>query len=293
MRPRLTPFLAALCVCVLASSAHGGDETKPPFSVRDTNAAKYALDAARGLLKAGETARGMAEIQRILDTYRDDLVRVADTDPVETRWISAPEAALRVLEASSPEQRQVYEEVAAPAGASLLRRAEALRDEALLSAIVSRYGACSVGVAAARRLAESALEAGRPLDAAAAAARGLRFAPLDAGLWLRRIDALALAGDAEALAGVELPAGLVEAAKTAAGDVRIPERLAAARAGTRPAPRGGEWPAWGGSASHDETFRVDHRLKPLRWSGGEPLRQRSNDDGSGQRDETQRRFSER
>jgi outer membrane protein assembly factor BamB/TolA-binding protein len=255
----------------------GGGRGQQPFLVRDTNAARYALEGARAALAAGETLRGVRELQRLMDDYADDVVRVSD-DALQTRWISAPEAARQVLLGLPPEARRTYEEWARPTSEPLLHQAVLARDERALRSLAGRYGACSTGVAAARLLAESAIEAGRPRDAAAAAATGLRYAPNDPWLWIRRIDALQAAGDAAALAALRPPPSLATAVQTPQGPVTVAQRLEAARKAVPVPATRADWPQWDGGPEHDGTYPADHVLRPIRWSAGVPIRPRTNDE---------------
>ncbi len=288
--PPSIALLAALAF-VPATRAVGDDgvpdaeeEGRPPFSVRDTNAARYALEGASAALKAGEVARGVREIQQVLDHFKEDLVDVRwedeqrKEDPQQTRWIPAPEAARRLLESRGSAVREAYERFAVPQGGPELLRAAERKDEAALSDVLARYGAASIGVTAARLLAEAAFEAGRPRDAAAAAARGLRFAPADADLWLRRIDALEAQGDGDALAALSLPPDAPETASTALGPVRLAERLERARTRVPPPAETQDWPAVAGGPAHDRPFPADVELKERRWAGGDRVEQRQLDD---------------
>src|SRR5262245_6344036 len=135
---------AALVVALAASltvdlaPARAGEQ---PFFVRDTDAARRAIEEAKAAIEAGETLRGVRELQRVLDDHGDDLVRVAQ-DPRQTRWVSAREAARAILLALPPDGRKAYEEWARPASEPLLRAAAAARDEAALRSLALRYGAC-------------------------------------------------------------------------------------------------------------------------------------------------------
>src|SRR5262245_44697994 len=175
MRTRLV--VAATLLAAAATS-----RADQPFFVRDANPVRHAIEEAKAALQAGETMRGLRELQRVLDEHGDDIVRVAE-DPRQTRWVSARDAARTVLFGLPAEQRAAYEEWAGPTAETLLARAVEARDEAAMRSVALRYGACSTGVDAARLLAESALEAGRPVDAAAAAALGLKLSPKDPWLW--------------------------------------------------------------------------------------------------------------
>ena len=258
----------------LPARARAADETRPPFIVRDTNATQNAVDGARALLAAGDTPRGVSEVQRVLDEHREDLKTVSKPDdPVQTLWISGREAALRLLEGATPEQRAAYESASGPAAAALLERAVLLRDERTTAEVVARYGATTAGITAARRIADAAFEAGRPHDAAAAAAQALRFAPRDTGLWLRRIDALTAAGDAAALAALTPPA----LSTPDGGPDPVAARLAAARRSVPAAKPSAGWPTWGGGPRHDRPFDADPAVKLLRWTSEDQVMPRSLD----------------
>ena len=108
-------------------------------------------------------------------------------------------------------------------------------------------------------------EAGRARDAARALREGLRYAPRDAGLWLRLVDALAAARDRRALAALTPPDGL-----TATGDgahVAIAERrdAALARIPEETGPLG--WPIWGGTPARDAHAPHETPMPTrLRWT---------------------------
>lgn len=254
------------------------EEFTPPVNLRDSNAARVAVDAADEALKAGDLRRGLAELQRVLDRLRDDLV-VVEEKPELMRWITAPEAARRRLEALSPAGRRTYEDMVLPTAKALLERAVVERDEVRLREVVDRFGASSAGVAAARLLAESAFEAGRPRDAAVALRDGLRFAPQDAGLWLRLVDALAAAGDVAALDRLSPPAGAGPVPDGGGIDPVLASRLGEARRALEPLREAAKADAE--RAAHVDRAPFDHRVRPLRWSAGSPPPWRRNDDTPG------------
>jgi outer membrane protein assembly factor BamB/tetratricopeptide (TPR) repeat protein len=258
---RNSVLFAVAVLGMVPAAARAADETRPPFIVRDTNAASHAVENARTLLAAGETTRAAVEVQHVLDQHRDDLKAVSD-DGFQTLWISGREAAIRLLEGAKPEQREAYEVASAPAAAALLERAVGAGDDRLLAQVVDRYGPTTPGITAARRIADAAFESGRFYDAAAAAAGALRFAPADVGLWLRRIDALAAAGDAPALAALAPPA----LATPDGGADPVAARLAAARRAVPLAKSAAGWPTWGGGPRHDRAFDADPAVKSLRWT---------------------------
>ncbi|HVG94984.1 MAG TPA: PQQ-binding-like beta-propeller repeat protein, partial [Planctomycetota bacterium] len=258
-----------------------GDESAPPYSVRDTNGARQTLEEARRALAAGDARRGVDALQRMLDLYRDDLIRLpAETPEVPPRYLPAPEVARREILALGPDGREAYEQLSGPAARALLDRATASRDEAGLAEVLSRYGGTAAGVVAGRRLAESAFERGAPRDAAAALRDALVWAPGDVGLWLRLVDALEAAGDARGLLGLAPPPESARS-RTAEGDVDPAVRLEEARARVGPPGDAPSGSGWDGGADHDWRPPWDHVLRPLRWAAGEAPRARRNDDASG------------
>ncbi|MBL9088606.1 MAG: PQQ-binding-like beta-propeller repeat protein, partial [Planctomycetia bacterium] len=279
---RRSRLLLLLAVVLALPAAADEPLTSAPYSVRDTTAARLTLEDARGAFAAGDVGRGATELQRLLDELREDLVALPPTVPppgrdVQVRYVSAPEAALRELAALPAEVRTAYADAVVPGGTEALGRAVEHRDEARLRDLLRRYAGTPVGLAAARRLAESAAQAGRPHDAAAAAREGLRFAPDDAGLWVRRIDALRAARDGLGLAGLALPPTVAERAFPAGGPT-LAARLAAARAAVPPPGPPTDVPTWGVTAAHDGVTPWDHVLRPLRWAEGRPPRDRRNDE---------------
>src|SRR5262245_28715346 len=269
------------------------DETRPPFKVAESVSAKKTVDEAAARLQSGETSLAMIALQRVFDRHADDVVLVG-SDTAQERWISATEAARRILDKATPAQRKVYETVSGPVAAGALRAATAKRDEEGFADVLSRFAATAAGTEAARRLAEVRMESGRPRDAASAVVRGLRFAGDDAGLWLRLVETLEAAHDAAGLARVRLPAGLGRA-PTALGEVDVAARLAAARAAIPTVGTGSDWPEMGGAPGHDRAFPADPTLRPRRWAIGDPVRSRRNDESSplAQDDTEDRRAFER
>ena len=85
---------------VLVGARAAADESSAPYAVSDTTSARVALESARTAFSEGEIARGSAELQRILDTLRDDLIVAPEPDAppadghVPTRYVSAPTAAI-------------------------------------------------------------------------------------------------------------------------------------------------------------------------------------------------------
>lgn len=266
--------LASAIVTLAAVGARAEPLTSAPYSVRDTAAARLTLDEAREAFAAGEPRRGAAAIQRLLGDLRDDLVRRpgdGGTEPevsdVQVRYVSAPEAAVRLLESLTPEQRAAYEEAVLPTATAMLEIAEAKRDPKGLAEVLARFPGTRPATTAARRLAEHAAETGRPIEAAAWAARGLRGAPLDEGLTARRIDALLDAGEAETLAALRLPEPLANR-PFPAGEPTLAARLEAARRALPIAAGASLGGLWGGSAARDRLSPHDHVMRPLRWTGG-------------------------
>src|SRR5207247_199613 len=139
------------------------------------------LERAKTAFAAGEASRGAVEVQRILDELREDLIVVPPeggskrAPATQVRYVPAPEVATSLLLRLPEKDRAVYEETQGAAAKVLLDRAEARRDEAGLREVMLRFGATKAGAAAGRRWVDSALEAGRARDAAAAARDALRL----------------------------------------------------------------------------------------------------------------------
>ncbi|MCC7139648.1 MAG: PQQ-binding-like beta-propeller repeat protein [Planctomycetes bacterium] len=273
----LRPFAVAVALALVALRA-GADESVAPYSVRDTIAASVAVARAKASFAAGELARGATEAQAVLDGLRDDLVTEPSGDLPQVRYVPAAEAAVRLLLSLPDDARAVYAETVGPAARALLDRAVTERDERRLREVLARFGAAPEGVRAGRLLAESALEAGRPLDAAATAREALRYAPACPLLWTTRIDALAAARDGAALAALAPPREALDATVAVAGaSVRVGDRLAAARAAVPPPGGPTDVPMWDGSPAHDVRAPWDHVLRPLRWQAGSVVASRRND----------------
>ncbi len=281
MRPRLL-LIAVLAVAALPSrlvTAEDFDPHEQPrlFAVRDTNAARNAIQAARDALDAGRISMGLREAQRVLDDMPDDFFLVADeSSPRSVLWRSAAEEVRFILEGLTPEQRAVYEEMTRPSAAPMLERALALRDIDHLKAVQHRFGASRIGVAAGRFIARYELSRGSWRDAARHAQEALRFAPNDAGLWVLLIDALIGAGDREALLALTPPATMGSDAPGAGEDVRSRLEQALARVPDRTTSL--DWPAWGGDASRSRRIESDPPLpRQLRWKERTDFRERSRD----------------
>lgn len=275
LSPRLRWSLAATAALLaLAGPFAAGEDSAPPFIVRDTRAAALALETAEADLAGSEPRRGLTGLQHVLDDVRDDLV-VEWGDAFQTRWIAATEAALRRLERLGPSFAADYEMVAGPSARAALERAAPTREELRLGDVFARYPFTAAGVEAAKLLAESAFERGAARDAAATLRRALRFARGDPAVWRRLVDALDAAGDGRRLAALELPDAM--AADPATAD--LVARLSAARARTAlsiPGQLDDD-----AAAAHATVPPIDHRLRPLRWTAGAAMPIRGSDEGFG------------
>jgi len=215
------------------------------FTVGDTNAARDKIQEARMALASGQVLRGLHAAQKVLDDMEDDFFLRKDVSTIEsTLWQSAAEVVREILAGLTDEQRELYEKLAQPSAAPLLAGSLRSRDESGLREVLLRFGASSTGVRAARVLADLSLEAGRTRDAARYVQEGLRYAPRDAGLWQRLIDAHAAGGDRASLAALTPPPDL----SVRVGDsvVSLVEHQRTVLAGI-PEPHGhAGWPMWGG-----------------------------------------------
>lgn len=274
---RLRPLLALTACLVLAGPAGAKDPAFDPheqprmFAVRDTSTVRNRIEKYRQMLAQGRLAVGLRTAQRVLDEHREDYFLVHETDaqgPVSTEasvlWRAAAEVVKDELAALPPEQRAVYEELARPSAAPLLRHALTHRDAGRLRETLARYGASSAGIEAGRVLASLAIAEGRYRDAAWFAREALRFAPADVGLWQMRIDALAAAGDRRALEALTLPPGLT--VPDGGGiDIRAHRAEAIERTAPNATPR--DRPIWGGDATRSLPFPHEAPIpRSLRWT---------------------------
>ena len=266
-------FAALLVIWLLVLSAPRGraEDDLPhrtmPFALRDTNAARYAVQEARRELAAGRIEAGLVRAQRVLDAMPDDLYRVASPEE-STRWRLASAEVSELLAGLSAEGRATYERLVAPLAAPLIERALQHRDLLLLEDVARRYGASSPGLEAARLLAGTYLEQGRSHDAVAWADEGLLFFPSDPWLAVHRIEGLGLAGDRDALQALAaaLPPGELHA-RAAAWLDRIP---------VASPPQG--WPMLGGDARRSRVpASPGPRPQELRWRSVVPLGTRYQD----------------
>ena len=253
------------------------EESSPTFIVRDTRSAAIALETAEQDLLGKEPRRGLLEVQHILDDGQDDLV-VEGREQFQTRWISAPDAARRLLLRAPPAVIADYDAVVGPSARSALATAITERDSRKLFDVVARYLPSSPAVEASKWFAEAAFERGDARDAVAILRRALGSAPKDASLWRRLVDALEVAGDARGLASLEIPDDVVEAA--AKGELPPLEPLLRA-ARERTAPLAESQREAQAAAARNATSRFDHILHPVRWTARASLPLRSNDDGPG------------
>lgn len=236
------------------------------FAVRDTNAARHAIDDARTSLRRGQVLRGLTAAQRVLDEMTDDFfLQEAESSPASVLWSSAAEVVRELLAGLSPELREAYEQMVAPSAGPLLEEALQRRDEQGLRDVLRRYGASRPGIKAASILATITGEAGRWRDAGRYLREGLRYAPQEASLWIRLFDALAESGDRATLAGLEPPPGLEG---EHAGERKLLTAWRDAALAKIPAPQGFEgWPMWGGTPARNAQLPhetpMPHRR---RWS---------------------------
>ncbi len=231
------------------------DELEPAalgflFAVRDTPAARFTLEEARDALEGGRTVQALRAIQRVLDTMSNDFYLMPEESSRKSvLWRSAPEVARSLLEGLSPQHRQTYANMTEPQAKPLFERALRAGSEHDLNEVLRRFGASPVGLQAARLLAERALGEGRWRDAARVAREGLRFAPKDAGLWARLLDAVGKLDNHRTLKRMQAPddvtLGLRGRSRTAkaylAELLKKSHRSAALR----------DWPTLAGNASRD------------------------------------------
>ncbi len=279
---RIVPIAVLLFLAASAVRAEPDDfdprDQRRLFAVRDTNAARHAIDEARAALKRGQTLRGLAAAQRVLDGMTDDFFLQEEASSRESvLWSSAPEVVREMLANLGTEQREAYERLAAPSSAPLLEDSLLRRDETGLREVLRRYGASRAGVRAAGVLATIAAEAGRWRDAARYLREGLRYAQGESGLWLRLFDALAAGGDRSTLATLQLPPGLEG---TRGGERKLLAQWRAEILAAIPAPEGFEgWPMWGGVPARDGQLPhetpMPHRR---RWTEATDWMKRRSDD---------------
>ena len=160
---RVASLLAVIALALSVASAAPDDfdprDQRRLFAVRDTNAARHAIDEARTALERGQVLRGLTAAQRVLDDMTDDFfLQEAESSPASVLWSSAPEVARELLAKLTPEQRDAYEAMAAPSAAPLLADALQRRIERGLREVMRRYGASREGLQAASLLATIAGE---------------------------------------------------------------------------------------------------------------------------------------
>ncbi len=263
--------LAVLLLAAAGSVRAAPDEFDPRdqrrlFAVRDTNAARHAIDEARAALERGQVLRGLGAAQRVLDEMTDDFfLQEKESSPASVLWSSAAEVVRELLAGLTPEQREAYEQMAAPSAAPLLEEALGRRDQRGLRTVLRRYGASRAGLQAASILATIAAEGGRWRDAARYLREGLRYAPREPTLWVRLFDALAESGDRRTLVSVRPPEDLE---CEHAGERKTLAAWRDAALARIPAPEGFEgWPMWGGvparNAQLPHETPMPHRK---RWS---------------------------
>lgn len=264
----------AATIALLAPVGARAEESAPPFIVRDTRTAAVALENAARDLAGSEPRLGVLGIQKVLDTVADDLV-VDLVTPLQTRWIPAPEAARRLLAKQPPAVLADFDTLASPTARALLERAIADRDERRLAEIAARFLPSSTAVEASRLLAETTFERGAPRDAAVALRRALRFAPSDAWLWRRLVDALDASDDALGLAALSIPQAALDADVATGAAPSLAARLDAAK--LRTAPLAEEALARARASARADVSSYDHRLARRNWTAGSTFPSRTND----------------
>jgi outer membrane protein assembly factor BamB len=293
--------LSVVLLALGASAAAAPDGFDPSdqrrlFGVRDTRAARDAIEEMNTALSHGQVLHGLETAQRVLDEMPNDFyLEEKLSRPESVLWRSAAEVVRERLAHLTPEEHAAYEKLSAPSAVPLLQRAARQRDTSALREALRRFGASTAGLEAARTLAEIEVEAGQWRDAARTLREGLRYAPHDAGLWARLVDALAGAGDRRALAALHPPADLSYGHGDAARPIAAlrDEALAAV-----PQKRGSaDWPMWGGvparDAQHPQATPMPTRL---RWTETTDWMERNSDEDSpyfpSQRSATTRRYEE-
>ena len=198
----------AVLIVLAASAVRAAPDDFDPrdqrrlFAVRDTNAARHAIDEARAALEArpdpARPHRGPARARR---DDRRLLPAGEESSRASVLWSSA--AGGRARAAGGPrraEQREAYEQLAAPSAAPLLDDSLQRRDETGLREVLRRYGASRAGVRAAGVLADDRRRSRTLARRRRYLREGLRYAPQESGCGLRLFDALAAGGDRSTLA---------------------------------------------------------------------------------------------
>ncbi len=279
MPPRLMRALPRVVLAALlavpAASAEDPERRVRSFALADSNAARFALEETRRLLAQGDLDRALRVAQAGLDERPADLVLVEQRRESE-RWRPLGSVLEDLLLGLPATARARYDEVVRAA-------AEPLREQARLSGrllplveLDRRFAASTAGREALALLLEAAVERGALHEAEGLARRGLRSAPGDPGLWLRLVDVLADLGDAEGLAQLRPPAGLV--AVTARGAVDVAERLQSARRSVPPPTPVEGRPAWGRAGPRPPVAVGSEAPAPgLRWTAPTDLTLRERD----------------
>lgn len=271
MRCRRLPFLLLVCtlLALTPGRSHGEEEEGldrlMPFVVREPNRARFAVREIRRLLADGRVTQGLRLAQRVLDEMPDDYYRVAAPE-ASTRWRLAAEEVRDQLSRLNADEQALYDRLSRPSTRPLTETALRDHDVERLAEVVTRFGASADGRMAARLLSDLALESGRPRAAAWWAQEGLRYDTLDAGLWLRLVDALAASGDREALAQLEVPSDLTVPSAEGTG-MTVAERAESWRERIPPPETLSGWPMWGGDATRAAgRENPGPRPESLRWS---------------------------
>jgi outer membrane protein assembly factor BamB/tetratricopeptide (TPR) repeat protein len=278
---RLAWLLVVLPVVAGGTGAPGtadDTETPFPFMVRDTNAARFAVEEAKARLAEGATNAALDAVQRVVEEFPDELYRV-ERKAESARWVPAAEVARDLLAALPAEARARYTSRVGAATRPLLERAVLERDPALLRRLLLTYGAAADGHTAGASLARIHLEAGRVREAAWAAREALRYTPSDAGLWVVLADALQAMGEggAAALASTRPPEGL----RTLVGGVEVSAdaRWDAARRATTGAALATETPMWGARPDRAGRYAAAPPFPtPRHWRNRVAISRRSQDE---------------
>ena len=297
-RPRLAATVLAVALCLGAPFPAAGEEAfdpheaHPSFGVRDTRAARFALEKARTALRNGEVLVGLRAAQRVLDNMRNDFfLHPQRSRPESILWRSAAEVAREILAGLTEPQREAYEDLVRMTAEPLIRMGVARRKPALLEEALRRYGASTAGLRAARLLTELSMESGRWRDGARYALEGLRYAPTDAALWRRALQSLAAGGDRRALATLTFPDPDFEIEMNGVRASLSKHRVALlAQTEARAATEG--WPMWGGAPSRARNQTAAPPVATrLRWESGLSTAVRELDGPTIRRSNNARRFA--
>jgi outer membrane protein assembly factor BamB len=171
------------------------------FSVRDSQAARSAIDDVESLLNDGEVEQAARDLLSVIADFGDQVVQV---DGDNGRWMGAAEWALHLLRTRVPDG--VRADLAGPAPAEEIAAAAAWRDTDALRRLAVRFD----GTPEARRaLAWAARLAAERGDLPVARAAAQRALAIDAGEDLDELmEALAVPGRIAAVREVRPPESL-------------------------------------------------------------------------------------